>query len=181
MKYVVYIFIFSLFFACKKENNSVSQPVNPGAGDQEIITTLKIKMYNQSVLSDSLEVEFKDTDYEFRYDSIKLNPNTYYKAKIRLFDETSATIKKEITSEIKSESNYHQFFFYPDNVDVITQYTDTDFNGKPLGLNFDIKTGLIGSGLLKVRLTHFSDVLHKDGINPNGGTDIYVEFPVLIK
>lgn len=93
---------------------------------------------------------------------------------------------EDITEEVEEEGTEHQVFYQlPSSVGTVT-YTDTDANGRPIGLNFTLVAATSGStGTLIVTLRHelnksATGVAGGDITNAGGSTDATVSFPVAV-
>uniref|UniRef100_UPI00404A094E type 1 periplasmic binding fold superfamily protein n=1 Tax=Flavobacterium sp. TaxID=239 RepID=UPI00404A094E len=93
---------------------------------------------------------------------------------------------EDITSEVEEEGADHQVFYQlPSSIGTVT-YTDTDANGKPIGLNFTLVAGTSGTtGTLTVTLRHLPNktavgVAEGDITNAGGSTDATVTFSVTV-
>jgi hypothetical protein len=93
---------------------------------------------------------------------------------------------EDITIEVEEEGADHQVFYQlASSVGTVT-YTDTDENGKPIGLNFTLVAGTSGTtGTLTVTLRHLPNksatgVSAGDITNAGGNTDAEVSFPITI-
>lgn len=93
---------------------------------------------------------------------------------------------EDITIEVEEEGADHQVFYQlPSSIGTVT-YTDTDANGRPIGLNFTLVAGTSGSiGTLTVTLRHLpnktaSGVSGGDITNAGGNTDAAVNFSVAV-
>lgn len=93
---------------------------------------------------------------------------------------------EDITVEVEEEGADHQVFYQlPSSIGTVT-YTDTDANGRPIGLNFTLVAGTSGStGTLTVTLRHLpnktaSGVSGGDITNAGGNTDAAVTFSVAV-
>lgn len=86
----------------------------------------------------------------------------------------------EVTGEIASKKEEHQFFFVPANLGTFSiAASDKDANGLPVGLTFGAQTGSPANGLLRVYLSHYDGITKSAAPSPE--TDIDVTFPVRIK
>lgn len=93
---------------------------------------------------------------------------------------------EDITEEVEEEGVDHQVFYQlPSSVGTVT-YTDTDANGKPIGLNFTLVAGTSGTtGTLTVTLRHLPNksatgVAAGDITNAGGNTDAAVSFSIAV-
>ena len=93
---------------------------------------------------------------------------------------------EDITSEVEEEGADHQVFYQlPSSIGTVT-YSDTDTNGRPVGLNFTLVAGNSGStGTLTVTLRHLpnktaSGVSSGSITNAGGNTDAAVTFSLAV-
>lgn len=107
-----------------------------------------------------------------------------YNGTIELLNESTNPVVN-ITEEVESESENHQFFFDLVGLHATVAYADTDANGFPVGLQTTVTPSGPGSGSIGITLRHQPDKAAagvSDGNiqNAGGETDIAVSFPVLI-
>ena len=93
---------------------------------------------------------------------------------------------EDITGEVEEEGTDHQVFYQlPSSIGTVT-YSDTDTNGRPVGLNFTLVAGTAGStGTLTVTLRHLpnktaSGVSSGSITNAGGNTDAAVTFSLAV-
>jgi hypothetical protein len=93
---------------------------------------------------------------------------------------------EDITREVEEEGADHQVFYQlPSSIGTVT-YTDTDTNGRPIGLRFTLVAGTSGStGTLTVTLRHLpnktaSGVSSGNITNAGGNTDAAVTFSLAV-
>lgn len=177
------LLIFSLVFvSCHKE------PKTP-IPEQELITTLKLKLTDTTPPYNSQTFVFRDIDgdggFDPTLDSVIIAAGKTFKASLLLLDERNFPADTS-TNEIKELNTLHQFFYQADPTDLIFNfsYDDSDDNGKPLGNFFSFSTkNSPATGKLMVILRHEPDknapnVTDNDITNAGGETDIEVHFPV---
>lgn len=114
-----------------------------------------------------------------------LKVNTTYMGSTTFLNE-SVTPVDNITKEILEEGDEHQLFYQaPAAIGAFT-YDDKDEDGKPIGLKFTLKTGLVAAtGDLTITLRHepnktASGVASGDITNAGGATDALVKFPIKV-
>jgi hypothetical protein len=114
-----------------------------------------------------------------------LKVNTKYTGSTTFKNEL-ANPAEDITSEVAAEGDEHQVFYQaPATIGAFT-YKDTDKNGKPIGLSFELQTGAAAAtGNLTVTLRHLPNksaagVATGDITNAGGATDAAVSFPVKV-
>lgn len=165
------LFVFS---SCD-DDDGISNP-------QELITTVTMSFS----ASGSGDVEFSVSDPDGdggnspQADTIKLQPATTYEFSIKFLDEQDPAQIQDLTPEIKNENTDHLICFESSGALSVPIATDTDANGKPLGLTGTVTTSNSGTGSLKVSLKHMAD---KNGSLPcsTGDTDVEVTFPVKVQ
>lgn len=108
-----------------------------------------------------------------------LAANTAYTLDVTLFD-TSVEPAEAIHEEVAGEAEDHQFFMVTES-DIDFAYNDTDANGKPIGLAWNVQTADATSSTVTVILRHQPDktadgVASGDPTNAGGETDVEVTF-----
>lgn len=114
-----------------------------------------------------------------------LDTNETYNGAITLFNASETPIEN-ITTEIESEKEEHQFFFSSTISGVNIAYADQDADGNPVGLANRLSTGNAGSGNVTITLRHepnktASGVAGGDITNAGGETDIEITFPINVQ
>jgi hypothetical protein len=166
--------------SCKKD------PVIPN--EEELITTM---IYTLTPIGggDIIEFSFRDLDGDGGNDPViitpPLNSGVVYLGEIQLLNESESPAVN-ISDEVLSEAEDHQFFFVPDQADIEVTYNDMDGNGQPIGLLSTLTAGSVSDGHLTIILRHLPDkfamgVSDGDIANAGGETDVEVSFPVLVK
>ena len=170
---------------CKKDE--VKPTDDHDHNDGELITTLELKFSGKGVVNNdtTFVVTFDDPDgfggnAPIKLDQINLLKNTDYSVEITLLDKTK-TPYDTISNEVLEEADEHLFFYSSNPVNLLNiTITDKDSKNRNLGLLSNWRTNTaVGSGTVKVKLMHQPGV--KDGKSEVGGTDVEVEFPVVIK
>lgn len=174
--------------ACKKDPEIVPDP--PDDHEEELITTLTLKMVNEADENDIRWATFKDLDGPGgnppTIDTIRLQANATYHVELILLDETKNPVDT-ISHEIEEEADEHQFFFtVVGGAALQVEYDDEDENGVPVGLEVIFTTGSATTdknGKLNIILKHQDGVkpTSGDGDVTKGSTDIEVTFPLLIQ
>ncbi|MGY5353960.1 type 1 periplasmic binding fold superfamily protein [Wenyingzhuangia sp. IMCC45467] len=166
-----------LLTSCKKDD-----PIIPN--EEEVITTLK---YTLSPVLGGDDVVFIYKDINGNGTSIDvtegvLTKDTEYTGALTLLNETEDPAE-DITLEVKKEGVDHQFFFtVPEGLTI--NYTDTDENNNPVGLETSIVTSAtFAGGNLTIVLRHEPNksaegVKNGEIANAGGETDIEVTFNV---
>lgn len=183
------LFAFALLFvamaSCKKEDD---QPTPPPTNESELITTV-VLTFTDPELNETFELRFRDLDGEGGNEPVitmePLPVGRAFNLRVRVLDESSSS-PVELTNEILSEANEHQFFFAVEGAALAISYSDQDGNGRPLGLSNLAISGAASSGTLKVTLRHDLDkeaegVSAGDITNAGGDTDIEVTFPLVLE
>lgn len=183
---LVFVLGMLILGGCKKKKDDPQ----PTPNEEELITTVKLKVKNTLLSSDSTEVVWKDTDGDGgnppSIGTLTIKANSFYSAYLTLLDESHAGHTHNITDEINNEKTEHQFFYQATGNISNFAYVDVDQNNNPVGLRFSFQTGAAGSGTLKITLRHkpnksASGVASGDITNAGGETDIEVTFPVTIQ
>lgn len=169
--------------ACKKKDD----PVIPN--EEELITTFIYTLISQDNI-DTVEFHFQDLDGEGGNPPIiiggTLKKSTIYHGSIQLLNEQENPAT-DLTEEVKTEADQHQFFFAETNgLDMNIAYDDADQNGNPLGVQSILNSNAVSSGELTITLRHEPDkfaqgVANGDITNAGGETDIQVTFNVDIQ
>ncbi len=166
--------------ACNTED---PEPEN----DEELITTVKLT-FTPTGSGQTVTGTWQDTDgvggSAPLVSKINLARNTTYTVRTELLNESASPVQN-ITQEVESEKEDHQFFYQASGGVFTTAtgstqpftYKDTDKNGRPVGLSVEMKTGnSAGNGTLKVILRHqpkkdAAGVAAGDITNAGGETD----------
>lgn len=173
------------FSACKKDEKA------PVPDEQELITTLKIQLSNQSrgfskTFIYKVENGFTSgTTGSVQIDTIKLEPGLTYDAILSVQNEKASPVE-EITNEILEKGDEHLFVFTSNpssgSGSVAISEGSKDKNGKPLNQTFKLTAGTGGSGKFDIQLMHLPT--NKSGTTPEsagGETDLAVSFPVVLQ
>ncbi|HTN16397.1 MAG TPA: hypothetical protein VL092_01855 [Chitinophagaceae bacterium] len=173
------------FTACTKREKP------PVPDEQELITTVKLQLSNQS-LGFSKTFVYKvengftsSTAGQVQIDTIKLEPGLTYDAIIAVQNEKANPVE-DITNEIIEKGDEHLFVFLSTPASgagsVSVSDGSKDMNGKPLNQNFKLTAGPAGSGKFDISLMHLPT--NKNGTTPEtagGETDLAVSFPVVLQ
>ena len=165
-----------------------AEPVN----EEELITTVKVSFQklDETGAPDGSPLIYSWFDEDGAGPSdpeitpIILEENATYEMELFLLDE-SKTPAHDITVEIDTEAEEHQFFFEVTGAALDIEYSDEDANGNPLGLFNVATTGVAGTGSIKITLLHEpdKDAAGVDQGNPDnagGDTDVEITMPVEI-
>ena len=185
-----YIFIFfmisSFIVGCKKDDDDDPTPVIPN--EEELITTV-IYTLTDDTTGTTYEFRFTDLDGDGSnapvVTSDSIPANSKFTAKVEFLNETE-TPAEDITEEIMEEDTEHQLFFTVTGANYTIEYSDTDPDGNPLGLETAVTSGATGNGSLSIVLRHEPNknapgVSDGDITNAGGETDIEVDFPLNIR
>jgi len=151
--------------------------------EEEIITTMNVTLVSQG--GNTVLLQSQDLDGDGPNAPVitveNLSANTTYAGTIELLNETE-TPAEDITEEVSEESDEHQFFFDVTGSIASTTYSDTDGNGNPIGILFELVTGDAGTGTIQITLRH-EPTKPNDGnlANAGGETDIAQTFSVVVE
>ena len=167
--------------------NDDDGPADPGAGEEEVITTVRVTFASAD---DTAELLFRDADVSGTGSAVitgdTLAANTEYEVSIAFLNESVDPVD-DITAEVEEEAGEHQVFYLPsDGLALTVSPTDADAEGRPVGLAAAATTVVASSGSLRVVLRHEPDkdaagVAAGDITNAGGETDVEVDFPVVIE
>ncbi len=183
IKGILLLTISMLYFSCQKDEPAVVP------NEEELITTVKLTLTPVDG-GEKIVFSFTDLDGDGAKAPVvvngKLKANTAYTTSISLLNEL-AKPAEDITEEIQSEKEEHQFFYISaPELKLTTTYSDFDVNNKPVGLLTKIQTGNASNGKLKISLIHEPNKSAEGVANGNpskagGETDIEVQFDVTIE
>lgn len=189
MKQLAYALIATaMITACKKDDEDPVTPTTPPVNEEELITTLRLHFHSMGGSEHKMFV-FTDLDGDGGNAPVitadTLSVDTMYHVEIEVLNESESPAE-DITAEIQSESDVHQFFFQVSGANATVAYADTDANGLPIGLETMWTIGAASTGTVLVTLRHEPDktaagVSSGDISNAGGDTDIAVSFPVVIE
>jgi hypothetical protein len=183
---LVVLVSFSLALTGCKKNDP--EPVN----EQEEINRIDIKFTPRGG-GQAVTFRFVDADGPGGnppvFTTAPLRAGVTYDAKIEVYfvGPDGVTIQEDITEEIEEEDDEHQFFFIINPASLMTHaYSDTDRNGRPLGLRNTFTTASAGSGTLRVVLRHdlnkaFAGLNASNFQQAGGETDLDVTFNVTVQ
>jgi hypothetical protein len=119
--------------------------------------------------------------------SDSLMSGTTYTGGLTFFNK-SVNPAEDITLEVKEEGAEHQIFYVwsPSTGAPTVAYTDTDTDGKPIGVSTTVTTTGAHSGTLTVVLRHepnksATGVAEGNIANAGGETDVEVTFSIVVK
>lgn len=173
---ILAVFGFSIA-SCNNDDNN-PDPVN----EEEVITTMNITL---TAASGNVTLQSRDIDGDGPGVPVitvgNLIANTMYTGSIELLNETE-TPAEDITVEVAEEDDEHQFFYTTGGAVTEVTYDDQDGNGNPVGLEFTVTTGDVGSGTLQVTLRHEPKKPNDGTLSDAGGeTDITETFTLVIE
>jgi hypothetical protein len=178
---LIALLVIPVIFSTSCSNDDA--PVN----EEEVITTVTTTLVGggQTITLTSRDLDGDGPNAPVVTISGNLVAGTTYTGSTRFLNELESPAE-DITVEVEEEGADHQVFYQlPSTIGTVT-YTDTDTNGKPIGLNFTLVAGTSGStGTLTVTLRHLpnktaSGVSGGDITNAGGNTDAAVNFSVAI-
>jgi hypothetical protein len=158
-------------------------PVN----EEEVITTVRTTLTGggQVITLTSRDLDGDGPNAPVVTVSGNLLAGTTYTGSTEFLNELEDPAE-DITIEVQEEGADHQVFYQlPSSIGTVT-YTDTDANGRPIGLNFTLVAGTSGTtGTLTVTLRHLPNktatgVAAGDITNAGGNTDAAVTFSVAV-
>jgi hypothetical protein len=178
VKLVALLFVTSIaFVSCSDDHDDAHDH------EEELITTVTYPLTNEN---EEVTLEFKDLDGEGGSDgtyniSGPLVANTTYVGVLKLENETESPAE-DITLEVKTEGDEHEFFYSSTVVGVTILKNDMDANGNPIGINTTLSTGNSGSGTLSIILKHEPTKPNTGTATDAGGsTDVEITFSVTIQ
>ncbi|GLB51900.1 hypothetical protein NBRC110019_09390 [Neptunitalea chrysea] len=156
--------------------------------EEEVITTMNVTLTNGSQV---ITLQSQDLDGDGPNDPVltvsgNLAANTTYSGVIELLNETESPAE-DVTEEVADENTDHQFFFITGGSAIAsTSYSDTDDDGKPLGIDFSLVTGSAGTASLTITLIHQPDkdasgVSDGDITNAGGETDFTATYAITVE
>ena len=178
---LIALLVIPVIFSTSCSNDDA--PVN----EEEVITTVTTTLVGggQTITLTSRDLDGDGPNAPVVTVSGNLTAGTTYTGAAAFLNET-VNPAEDITVEVEEEGADHQVFYQlPSSIGTVT-YTDTDANGRPIGLNFTLVAGTSGStGTLTVTLRHLpnktaSGVSGGDITNAGGNTDAAVSFSVAV-
>ncbi len=99
------------------------------------------------------------------------------------FLNESQTPAENITEEVLEEADEHQvFYIFGGGLDASVTYGDMDVDGNPIGLQFTLTPGMVGTGNVTVVLRHEPKKPNDGTLSDAGGeTDISAVFNLTIE
>lgn len=135
--------------------------VAPG-GESELISRVAITLASTGAASQSAFIDDPDgngpTAPSAQSGSLMLQPGVTYTGTIA-FENRLENPPENITEEVFEESDEHRVFYTPSAGTTVT-ITDTDTQGRALGLQFTITAaqGTTGAGTLRAVLCHYVNI-----------------------
>ena len=178
---LIALLVIPVIFSTSCSNDDA--PVN----EEEVITTITTTLVGggQTITLTSRDLDGDGPNAPVVTVSGNLTAGTTYTGSTTFLNELESPAE-DITVEVEEEGADHQVFYQlPSSIGTVT-YTDTDANGRPIGLNFTLVAGTSGStGTLTVTLRHLpnktaSGVSGGDITNAGGNTDAAVSFSVAV-
>jgi len=178
---LIALLVIPVIFSTSCSNDDA--PVN----EEEVITTVTTTLVGggQTITLTSRDLDGDGPNAPVVTVSGNLVAGTTYTGSTTFLNELESPAE-DITVEVEEEGADHQVFYQlPSSIGTVT-YTDTDANGRPIGLNFTLVAGTSGStGTLTVTLRHLpnktaSGVSGGDITNAGGNTDAAVSFSVAV-
>ena len=178
---LIALLVIQVIFSTSCSNDDA--PVN----EEEVITTVTTTLVGggQTITLTSRDLDGDGPNAPVVTVSGNLTAGTTYTGSTTFLNELESPAE-DITVEVEEEGADHQVFYQlPSSIGTVT-YTDTDANGRPIGLNFTLVAGTSGStGTLTVTLRHLpnktaSGVSGGDITNAGGNTDAAVSFSVAV-
>ena len=178
---LIALLVIPVIFSTSCSNDDA--PVN----EEEVITTVTTTLVGggQTITLTSRDLDGDGPNAPVITVSGNLTAGTTYTGSTTFLNELESPAE-DITVEVEEEGADHQVFYQlPSSIGTVP-YTDTDANGRPIGLNFTLVAGTSGStGTLTVTLRHLpnktaSGVSGGDITNAGGNTDAAVSFSVAV-
>lgn len=178
---LIALLVIPVLFSTSCSNDDA--PVN----EEEVITTVRTTLTGggQVITLTSRDLDGDGPNAPVVTVSGNLVAGTTYTGSTEFLNELEDPAE-DITVEVEEEGADHQVFYQvPSSVGTVT-YTDTDADGRPIGLNFTLVAGTSGSsGNLTVTLRHLPNktatgVAAGDITNAGGNTDAVVSFSVAV-
>lgn len=147
---LIALLVIPVLFSTSCSNDDA--PVN----EEEVITTVRTTLTGggQVITLTSRDLDGDGPNAPVVTVSGNLVAGTTYTGSTEFLNELEDPAE-DITVEVEEEGADHQVFYQlPSSIGTVT-YTDTDANGRPIGLNFTLVAGTSGStGTLTVTLRH---------------------------
>lgn len=166
---------------CK--GDSVTAP----GGESEVISRVTLSLTPATGAAASAYIEDTDgngpTAPSAQVGTLSVAKGATYTGSVR-FENRLVTPVENITDEVVAEANAHRVFYSVVGEGVTVTTTDTDSNGRPLGVNFTLGVGASatsGARSLRVVLCHYADTAKPASATAcTVDTDIDVSFALAI-
>ncbi|MGY4385754.1 hypothetical protein ACVWYN_002800 [Pedobacter sp. UYP24] len=166
--------------ACKKDKEV------PMADENELITKVSLKFTNTTNTADVSTVTWSDPDGDGgvapTIGTLTLKKNVAYTFEVSevLNESTTDATKRNVLSEIISESDEHLWIYKPaTGLNITLVRTDKDKNNLEIGIKGTAAVGAASTGKLQVVLRHQPNV--KNGTESPGSTDFDASFNTIIQ
>ncbi len=165
--------------SCSKDDKAVNE--------EEVITTVTTTLTGggQVITLRSRDLDGDGPNAPVVTVSAPLTAGTTYTGTVSFLNEIANPVDN-ITLEILAEGVDHQLFFQAPSALGTFAYSDMDANGRPIGLQFTLATGVATTGNLLVTLRHLPNksatgVSVGDITNAGGATDAAVTYPIVVQ
>jgi hypothetical protein len=165
---------------CNKDEENPTPP-----NEEEVITTMNLKFVAPGS-TDTIRASSRDLDGDGPnapvVTAVNLKKGIAYTLVVEFLNESNPSDVENITEEVEEEGDEHQIFFAVSPSTLATHaYTDTDANGRPIGIKNTLTTAATaGTGTLKVTLKHQPGVKTASSTVSIGETDIEQTFDLNI-
>lgn len=178
IKLLAILFISTLAItACSSDNHDDDHD-----HEEELITTVTYTLTDGN--NNTVTLVWEDLDGEGgntpTITNGTLSANTTYTGVIKLENATE-TPAEDITEEVKTENDEHEFFYASSVSGVTITKTDVDKNNNPLGVETSVVTGAAGSGTLTIILKHEPKKPNTGVTDAGGSTDVEVTFTITVQ
>ena len=175
IKLLALLLTFSLLsFSCSDDHDDHDH-------EEELITTVTYTLTNSSDASDMVTLTYEDLDGDGGSAGTQsivgtLKANTTYTGVVKLENATENPAE-DITVEVKTEGDEHEFFYTSSVTGIAITKTDIDAIGNPIGIETSLVTGSAGTGTLIIILKHEPTKPNNGNSSDAGGsTDVEVTF-----
>lgn len=161
-------------------------PTGLDGNEQELITAVEVTLTpaggGAAVTSQIVDPDGPGPNPPQAQDvALTLTPGVTYSGSVRFLDASDPADVEDITLEVEEEDLEHRVFYFvtgSTGVEVPVATLDTDSNGAPLGLSFQVVVdgAATGPGELRVVLSHYDDTPKGDGLTQSNETDADVSF-----
>lgn len=150
--------------------------------EEEVITTVTVTLTH---LEETITLNYKDLDGDGPEAPVvdvmgNLKANTLYTGGVSLLNESISPVE-DITEEIQEKDEEHQFFYSFSGAIESVNIVDTDGNGDPLGLEFELQTTAAGDASFGLVLKHEPKKPNTGVLDAGGETDVEVNFTVTVE